>query len=226
MGHDHSDDYTHMNNEIRQTIEEAINAVDMDFQVSAYIELTQKIKSDVNATNRLSIVTRLAFEAYYDMAAARLNKDWKDRYFETLNTYLCESEDIKNELTLDVLMTAVGTDIDGAGRENIQPSFVSKLLHTVKRDEPIYDKHVRFFLKTGDVEGKTPEDRRRVAAEIYEKRIKNFYRDDRYGELRTLMLEVFNKMCENNENVSDVKKIDFVLCALGKLGKRITEFED
>ena len=212
-------------NEIRKTIESALTDtdVDIDFQVVAYIELMEKIGADIRTNNHLSIVTRLAYECYYDMPSARLSLDWKKAYFEILEKYLCASDDVKKKLSFTSLMTEVGAD-----GNSIQPSFISKLLHTVRRDEPIYDSKVRMFLETGDAAGEIVEERKVFAVDIYEKKIRTFYRDDKCSDLRTLMLDAFDEKYGwkySRGDMTDTKRLDFVCWALGKQGKKISEFD-
>ena len=211
-------------NEIRKTIESVMTdkAVHMEFQVAAYVELMKKIDADIRDNSHLSIVTRLAYERYYDMVSAKLSINWRNKYFETMNKYLCATEEVKNGLTLEKLMNEVGQD-----RDSNQPSFISKLFHTVNNAEPIYDSKVRIFLEIGDVSGETVEDRKASAIKSYEKKIRAFYENDvKYGSLRSLMLNVFNEMCgsEYGQNeMTNTKRLDFVCWALGKQNVRISE---
>ena len=188
----------------------------MLWQVTFYSDLMRIIKSD----KKITVVTRDAYERYYGMRQARLSDTWLNKYFDTANKYLCASENDKKNLTLEVLMTEVGSD-----GNSVQFSFVSKLFHTIKNDEPIYDRYVREFLGVKSPHGKNADDRKASAIEIYSVDIKSgFYENDDYRKLRILMLEVFSEKCVNAENISDIKKIDFVLWALGRQGKKITDF--
>ncbi len=185
----------------------------MTWQVSLYADLMRIIKSD----KKITVVTRDAYERYYGMRWTGLSKDWLNKYFDTANKYL---EEEKKPSSFKTLMTEVGAD-----GNSVQFSFVSKLFHTLKTDEPIYDRYVRAFLGIGTPSGKTPEERMKTACEIYENDIKlGFYENDDYGELKSLMLERFNEVIPNMTGVSEIKKVDFVLWALGKRKLKISEF--
>ncbi len=116
----------------------------------------------------------------------------------------------------------------GVCDDRIQPSFVSKLIHTLDPNEPIYDGRVRMFLKTGDVDGNCREEREESAIRIYKEKIKSFYESDSYSDFRGLILQAFNEkyaLVDSTSILTNTKKIDFILWALGKKGHKITEFE-
>ena len=209
-------------------------SVNMDFQVTAYVELMKKLRDDVS----ISPISRCAFESYYGMTQARLDEKWRNRYFERLGEYLKQPKEVRNNLTFERLMNEVEPFKD----KNL-PSFVSKMLHTLNTDKQIYDLHVRNFLKAGDPKATYGTNLKEAAVEIYEKNIRPFYDDEKYEQLRNLMLETFDdwygKKCYDAEaaigrylgndsdyNVSKTKKLDFVIWALGKRKWKISEFKD
>ncbi len=191
-----------------------VNNIDLDWQVSFYTDLMRIIRND----NEITPVTRLAFERFYVMNQAGLSKVWRDRYFEIANKYLKRTK-ARNNLQFAELIKEIGVC-----NKSVQSSFTSKLLHTLNEDAPIYDKFVRAFLEVGDVKGKTVEDRMKSAAENYEK-IKNFYTDEENTKLRESMIEALIAECPEAENISDTKKIDFVLWMLGKQGLHVGDLK-
>lgn len=200
--------------EVVKTINKAMEAANMDFEVAVYVELMKSIQPN----SPISPFVRCAYERYYGMAKAFLTDSWKNRYFEIMNKYL-EKNEIKESLNLEKLMDEVGPD-----DKNVQPAFVSKLLHTLKNDEPIYDKYVRCFLEIGEPQGDSIDKRKEAAVSIYENKIKlGFFQNDDYSELRNLMLDIFNKKYNGAEEVSDIKKQDFIMWSLGKQRFKISE---
>lgn len=196
-----------------QLIEDAIEYVNMEWQVKFYADLMRIIRKDKEITP----VTRHSYEFFYGMNYAGVAETWKDQYFIIANKHLRNNTLC---VSLERLMDEIGTC---EGR--IYPSFVSKLLHTLKDDEPIYDSKVRLFLEIGDPKGKGPDERKTSAIEIYEQKIKLFYTDSKYTELRNNMIYMLTKKVPCAADISDTKKMDFVLWALGKKGTKITEFD-
>lgn len=189
------------------------SSLNMPWHVLFYVDLMRIIKYE----NKITVVTRDAYERYYGMNQARLSKEWLDKYFDTANKYL---NDHKKPSSFEVLMGDVGPD-----GNRVQFSFLSKMFHTLKDDEPIYDGYVRSFLGAGVPNGKTKCDRQVAAVEIYENNIKaGFYKNDKYADFRNIILKRFNVIFFDVIGVSDEKKIDFVLWALGKRGVKITDF--
>jgi len=187
----------------------------MNFQVAAYIELMEKIRDD----GSISLLTRCAYERYYDMTQARLSLLWKNRYFEIFDDCLKNKE---KTISFENLMKEVGPD-----GNCVQFSFISKLFHTLKNEEPIYDKYIRDFLEISTPSGKKPEDREKSAVKIYNNEIKvGFYDNCEYAELRDLMLDLFTERFPNVSGVSKNKKIDFVCWALGKKKMKISVLVD
>lgn len=187
----------------------------LPWQVLFYTDLMRIIKLD----RKITLVTRDAYERYYGMRRARLSNIWLDKYFDIANKYLKE-DNVPS--SFEYLMKEVGPD-----GNSVQFSFVSKLFHTLKEDEPIYDICVREFLNIGFPSGNTPKDRMESAIEIYKKKVvTGFYKNDDYIGLRSLMLRKFDEKFSDIEGVSEIKKIDFVCWGLGKTVKKITVFED
>lgn len=190
------------------------STINMIWQVKFYADFMRIIRSE----KKNSVVMRDAYERYYNMKHARLSKDWLNKYFDIANMYLKED---KKPSSFDTLITDIGPEDN-----SVQFSFVSKLFHTLKNDEPIYDRHVRTFIETEMPSGKEVSDRMKSAVEIYNDDIKvGFYKNDYYIKLRELMLMKFNVTFPNVEGVSEIKKLDFVCWGLGKKKLKKSELE-
>lgn len=165
------------------------------------------------------VVTADAYERYYGMKYTRLSNDWVKKYFDVANKYL---NNIETPVSFKSLLKEVGPD-----GNSVQFSFATKLFHTLKEDEPIYDKNVRTFLGIGIPNGNNPEEREDAAIKIYENDIKNgFYNNVKYAEMRKTMIRMFDGKCSYAEMISDVRKVDFICWALGRTNKIISEFMD
>ncbi len=223
--------------EIAQTIIDAFeqSSANMDFQVAAYVGLMKAIQKD----NAISPFTRCAYESFYGMAQARLTLEWKNRYFMVLNELLKSKVD--ESYTFEMLMNKVGP-CNRKNRNLNEPSFTSKMLHTINEDAPIYDLHVRKFLKAGEPKSTGNMDLKTSVIDIYENKIRAFYDKKKHEDLRYLMKDAFDCWYEKKSrdinsaignyakkgkkyNISDTKKVDFVMWTLGQQGKTISEFE-
>lgn len=192
-------------------------AVNMKEQVAIYCDMMQRISLE----GKITPVIRFAYENFYGMKQAGLPQNWRDRYFEKANEYLRNIN--KSILSFDNLMDEIGV----CDEKSIQPVFASKLLHTLNNNEPIYDSRVRNFLETGDPNGGNLEKRKKSAIKIYKERIKSFYCAGNHSALKELMLHTFNENyapVDSHYIISDTKKIDFIIWALGKRHK-ISEFD-
>lgn len=95
--------------------------------------------------------------------------------------------------------------------KNIEPSFSSKMLATISRDKPkpIWDKYVLQNLNMKLV-GTTKEKRLANAIKLYadlEKWYADFLQTDKAKE----WIEAFDRAMPDYKDISDIKKIDFIL---------------
>ena len=203
----------------KHDIEEVLKdpALKIKYQIELYADLMRIIQIN----EKITPIVRYAYERYYGMNQAGIDIIWKNNYFDIANDIFRKPKDTIRSLTLKDLLIEIGP----CGK-SVQPSFVSKLLHTLNDNEPIYDSCVRTFLGIGNPKGNTTEARMESAVYIYEKEIKDgFYENDKYIELRKMMLKIFDKKYSVGVDVSDVKKLDFVIWAMGKRNRCILEFD-
>ena len=121
-------------------------------------------------------------------------------FYQSYYAYL-ESNKNNSALTFESIVTHLYEETG-----SIHASFSSKLLATVNPDMPIWD---RFVLQNLGL--RTPyyyeKDRLQKTVQLYE-RICDWYQSEEAKE----KLQVFNELFPNAE-ISDVKKIDFILWA-------------
>lgn len=197
-----------MRKEIRAVLDETVN---MEWEISVYADIMQSIETE----NTIKPFTRCAYENYYGMVQAHLKKEWREKYFKYAD--MCLSN--KEKPTFYAAMKEIGK----YGDDKMQPSFVSKLVHSINKTEPIYDSKVKIFLEKEEPQGDSIEERIKSAIQIYEE-IKRFYKNDEYAVLREQMLTVFDEKFPWAKEISETKKIDFVIWALGKKRRKVSVF--
>ena len=131
-----------------------------------------------------------AYKRFYVMHVARFSDHFYDQYFDYLNTHIGDSS---------ITFIEVYEYINGIHKKR-QPSFSSKLLHTINPDYPIYDSKV---LKALNIKGNDPIEKYRA--------ICNWYSSFNRTKEEELWVNEFDKAHPNAVNISKTKKIDFIL---------------
>ena len=196
-----------MQKEISTVLDETEN---MEWQISVYVDIMQSIETE----NTIKPFTRCAYENYYGMVQAHLKKEWREKYFKYADKCLKNNK----KPTFSEAMKEIGK----YGNDKMQPSFVSKLVHSINKTEPIYDSKVKIFLEKEEPQGEKVEERIKSAIRIYEE-IWDFYNNNEYAVLRKQMLKVFDEKFPLAKRISETKKIDFVIWALGKKRRKLSE---
>ena len=198
--------------EIRKEIKAVLDETEnMEWEISVYADIMQSIETE----NTIKPFTRCAYENYYGMVQAHLKKEWRDKYFEYADKCLGNNK----KPTFSEAMKEIGKYGDG----KMQPSFVSKLVHSINKTEPIYDSKVKIFLEKEEPQGDSVEERIKSAIRIYEE-IGQFYKNDDNAVLRKQMMTVFDEKYPWAKGISETKKIDFIIWALGKKRRKVSEF--
>jgi hypothetical protein len=105
--------------------------------VSRYLEIQSLLTEvDVSADTQFQRIYR----AYWQMNVARLNDVFYERYFGLL-------ESLKGAKITDVdrVVRQIVTPSNSTGRESLQFSFATKLVHTLDQRAPVYDRFVAAF---------------------------------------------------------------------------------
>ena len=90
-----------------------------------------------------------------------------------------------------------------------EPSFSSKLAHTLDPNQPIWD--VNILRNTGQrAPAYGTKDRLNKTIEVY-RGIQKWYRHFLPTEEASEILTIFDKLIPDSHRISDVKKIDFIL---------------
>lgn len=136
----------------------------------------------------------------------RRNVDWRQKFFK----YMQEKKNDKNVSFEEVLK-----QLHSFGK-SIEPSFASKLLATINDKMPIWDKNVIVALGIDD----SSRSSIKGCVEIYNKicvTIKDLIQTQDIIDY----LQEFNNVFPNCKNISDVKKVDYLLWNLGKNNDKI-----
>ncbi|RHX89040.1 hypothetical protein [Leptospira stimsonii] len=152
-------------------------------------------------------VFRFMFSSFYGLNAAKISQDFKENYFRTMEKY----RDYQQVPCLEDIIESFDKS------ESFQFSFITKLMHTLDNNKPIYDSRVAKVFSF-----KPPYQERdwNKKAHIYNKfynDLNDFYsfffdRDTSYG-----LLNEFDDKYEKFGKISNAKKLDFLLWTAGKI---------
>jgi hypothetical protein len=138
------------------------------------------------------------YSGYYRV---RRGADWKREYFRLMIDYRARKDITFGEILLR-LYQATG---------QIEASFASKMLATLDANMPIWDSNVLKALQLR-LKGKNTEIRLSNAVVLYD-RICSWYLAFLHTDQAKEMIERFNQEFPDYENLSETKKIDFILWA-------------
>lgn len=165
--------------------------------IARYYDLLQR-SSAVNVAEDLSF--QKAFTAFYRL---RRDKDWRAYYFDLFECMKSRKEDVSfGEIQLRLLQKC----------GQIESSFSSKMLATINPDMPIWDSYVLKNLGL-KLRGKNKEERFSMAVVLYDN-ICSWYRDFLKTDESKEMIEMFNQTFPEYSNITEIKKIDFIIWAL------------
>ena len=126
-------------------------------------------------------------------------------WYETYYTYLenNRNNDIVFEDVIDYLNKTLG---------RYEPSFSSKLAATLNPNEPIWDK---FILRNTNQRAPSYSAKNKIeqAKEVFQN-IREWYAKYLQSEEGLLVIRTFNNLVPENDRITDLKKVDFVLWQL------------
>lgn len=149
---------------------------------------------------------RKKFVGYYRMRF--VSQPYRDRFFSLFET-------IKNDTELSFANTARELfQVDGKH----EFSFISKMLHTIDPNRPIYDNQVALALRLHQAYRRNLEDKLRQD-EMILRQIAEAYRHLEASAEMANILAAFDQIVPER-SMSMAKKLDFLLWALGGIKKR------
>ena len=139
------------------------------------------------------------FNGFY---IVRRNEDWRKVYYDLFER-VKDSGDVSFPYILEELYRLTG---------NVEASFASKLLATLKPEMPIWDRYVVQNLNI-KVPSASDPDRIRKVEELYDGMV-NWYADFLKTENARECIAKFDEVLPDYAWLSDVKKIDFFLWSI------------
>lgn len=136
------------------------------------------------------------FDAFYKI---RNDVTWRAKYFKFM-----EENKGNNNLSFEKVINAISD-------ERVEASFASKLLATIKPEQPIWDQYVlKFFGENPQLKSKDKDDRIEEAIEKYKILEEKFneFKDSSDGKL---CIDTFDKLAPHYTHINKTKKIDFIL---------------
>lgn len=153
---------------------------------------------------------QFVFKSFYALDGAGLSNQLKTRYFELmakrkgdLKNILIELYEIKNRKE----------------QKTIQFSFTTKLLHIMDESKPIFDSEVATVIHS-EVKGKTPEQRIESCINIYTEICVLYKEMLEDKNIKKIIFKFRRKFSLNEDAMSDVKILDFIIWSLGKIIKK------
>lgn len=165
--------------------------------IARYYDLLQ-LSAAVNVAEDLSF--QKAFTAFYRL---RRDKHWRAYYFELFERMKSRKTQASFEEIQLRLFQKCG---------QIESSFSSKMLATINPDMPIWDSYVLKNLGL-KLRGKNKEERFSMAVVLYDN-ICSWYKDFLKTDESKEMIGMFDQAFPEYSNITEIKKIDFIIWAL------------
>ncbi len=166
------------------------------FGLNKYIEIMQQLHhTDVSKNKKFQTL----FNGYYGV---RRNEKWRKHFYHIFQ----DSKTMQNDkLTFQFILEQLYNDVG-----QVEASFASKILASVKSEMPLWDRRVLNFLNL-KLKGKNTEEKRSNAIHLYDTIIEKYQTD----ELKNFV-NLFNELFPSyTDIISDIKKIDCFTWLLG-----------
>ncbi len=174
------------------------------------IEVYKFLKKEYEKTDiKQNYLFQFVFRNFYRLDNAGLTPEFKKEYFNILE------KNKKNEPDIKKILLELSKFRNRKGQITLQFSFTTKLLNMIDDNMPIYDSQVakifgfsRPYNSDFSVKMEKYLNQYKILTEVYA----NILNQNLLSETITLFDQKFN-----NNNLSTVKKIDFILWSAGKL---------
>jgi hypothetical protein len=152
---------------------------------------------------------QFVFRSYYRLDNAGLSDKMKESFFRLLSNKKVTLKDILSELyNIPTLK----------GKQTIQFSFATKLLHTINNDLPIFDSEVGMVFNMR-VKGADKNKKIDSCEEIYAK-LRDLYEELQNNKQIKEIVSKFRRHFNLTTEISDGKVLDFIIWSLGKTMKK------
>lgn len=156
-----------------------------------------------------NLVFQFVFRSYYRLDNAGLSNKLKSRFFELL---------AEKQTNLGTILSELHKIPTLKGKNTIQFSFATKLLHTIDNNKPILDSKVA-ILTNIKPKGSDRDTKIRSCIEIYDSLEKLYAELKEDYKIKKVISKFRLKFEANDEKISDTKVLDFIMWSLGKLKK-------
>ena len=190
--------------EIKKRKEEILDNIDRE-SIDVYIFLRDEFKKSNILDNH---VFQFVFRSFYRLDNAGLSDKQKKCFFELL---------ARNRIDLSTVLSELYDIPTLRGKNTIQYSFATKLLHTVDNNTPIFDRFIMMTLKTGNIKGKTKQEKIESRIENYNTLQEKFYDLIEKKEIKEIISQFRERFSIDKTKISDTKVLDFILWSYGKL---------
>jgi len=158
---------------------------------------------------------QFVYRSFYRLDNAGLTNDFKIEYFKILQKF--RNNKVINSETIREIANRLSPILNAKEQESLQFSFITKLLNTIDNKRAIYDSEVaRMFNYKRPTKGEFEEKlnvylkQLEVIQNTYDEIIKN----NLLPKTTSLFDETFGKY-----NLNQIKKLDFIVWAAGKIEK-------
>jgi hypothetical protein len=194
-----------------------LDSIDARRDVEPYVQLLKDIQR-VNVGTDLDFQRR--YRNYWGMNAARLSESFLKGYFEFL-----EAAKLDPGVEVETAVRHIaGFPSHGNGRQSVQFSFGSKLVHMVRNKQPVYDSMIeRFYFFPASRAGEAIDVKIGRLMQSYRFLEREFQRVLEHG-LLAKPIEAFRAKFPAEQRYSDAKVVDTLIWkfveVLGKGGIR------
>lgn len=189
---------------INQNIDLVLSTLDYRLDIVTYLGLIRRFdQSDISHDP----VFHLDYRRYWRLNAARLSKSFCLAYFDLMER-LRTNQNMDTEAVARILYRLPTHE---NGRQSLQFSFASKLVHTLDRHRPIYDSMVAdfFFFRPPDP-NRELDFRLRSLSTFYNFLCSEYHRVLEHGFLEPSILR-FRQIQGVDDAYTDVKIIDTLI---------------
>lgn len=205
-------------NKLNDTDDKSCFNYEKAFGLSYYRYLAD-FKGDVSSDKR--------FQAYFVyLYSVHCSKDWCKRFFSIFQDYRKKAAQGEKPPTFEEILTAISPEDENT----VHSSNASKMLNLLDSSKPLIDANIRnameWYVKNPLRQQKGSfKDRKRIAIENYQI-LESFYSEFAKTAKAEDCIACYDHVCPNYQNIDPVKKIDFVLWAMGFIDPKPTSEGD
>jgi len=172
------------------------------------LETYSDLKNGLKGQNiKRNTVFKKTYVKFFGMGQSRLISDYYDRYFSLL-----EENKANRKVSLSWILNSLhSVSKTSKGRQTLQFSFATKMVHIINDDEPIYDSRIKLFFKMTEPPAEIEFNKRVEAYLDIQMSIKIEYDRIIKNKLLEPSIGYFRKVNENRSDHSDIKVIDWLI---------------